>query len=127
VFAFLDLSRGEGPDSNEGSYLLHVVVEESGGRIVSTIQEVNLLDDRPSSAMLDQQIAFGFPDTLKRLQISYRRILSSYRLEVELPEETNKPRSWELKMADQSAARKNHIEVIYPHKLMPCTSPATSH
>jgi hypothetical protein len=43
-----------------------------------------------------------------------------YRLEVELPAETEKPRDWKLDMVDAQGKRRKDVGVVYPQKLGPC-------
>ena len=49
-----------------------------------------------------------------------RRIQYFYRIELELPQEVDKPRNLDLKFADEKAAAKKKFYLEYQHTLVPC-------
>ena len=50
----------------------------------------------------------------------YAQMAEFYRVEVELPQEVDKPRKWRLEVVDAHGKKRKDLTVVYPRKLMPC-------
>lgn len=69
------------------------------------------------AAFMNINSATDFDQALAFIQ---RRIQYFYRIELELPQEVDKPRNWDLKFADEKAAGKKKLNLEYQHLLVPC-------
>lgn len=46
-----------------------------------------------------------------------------YRLEIELPQEVDKPREWRLELVPREGFKVKDLRVVYQRKLLPCEAP----
>lgn len=52
----------------------------------------------------------------------YQQMGEFYSVEVVLPEGLSKPQGWKLEVLGENGKRRKDVEVVYPRKLVPCTS-----
>lgn len=93
-------------------------VEATGGNLVRTA-EVVFHTQPPAPPLLT------IPEEV-RLELAgiYAQMNKFYALRLELPEEVKEMREWELKFADEKAARKKHWTLYYQQKIAPCVAAA---
>lgn len=82
---------------------------------------------RTGGGWIDVEV-FAVDERLKELGVATRQLYEQmgdfYRLEVELPQGSDKPRDWKLEVVDSRGKRRKDLEVVYPRKLAPCTTAA---
>jgi hypothetical protein len=91
-------------------------VEATGGNLVRTA-EVVFHTQPPAPPLLT------IPEEV-RLELAgiYAQMNKFYALRLELSEEVEKMRGWELKFADEKAATKKHWTLYYQRKIAPCVA-----
>lgn len=121
VFAMLAVDpdpRGTTMEETTGREELEDLVDSTGGFSVgfdrksgkSYFPAADLFSDKsgkPTQLALD-------------LSQQFRRIVGFYRLQVELPEPVDKPRQWDLKLADPKQLKS--AVPVYPRTLTPCSA-----
>ncbi len=56
------------------------------------------------------------------MNLQFRQLKNFYRVNLELPEPLTVPQEWRLLVTGLDDSRQNNLQLIYPHRLMPCSS-----
>ena len=62
------------------------------------------------------------PQFERDMNNQFRQLKTFYRVNLELPEPLTVPQDWRLLVTGLDESRQNNLQLIYPHRLMPCSS-----
>jgi von Willebrand factor type A domain-containing protein len=110
-------ARGRAPGDDPS--ILRGLVERSGGvcSMVSGDSSVVSGDSSLQTGFTERRLA----DTVAAARPLYKEMREFYRLEIELPEEVDKPRKWKLEVSTDRGKKKEHFLAFYP-ELFPCSA-----
>ena len=118
LFAFLlldPMAGGNGPDAQD----FRTLANESGGAVARFGVQYRVIDTPQWDLQPRTRAAISLG-----AEVLYRQMENTYRLELELPAVLNKAQKWKLDVVDTQGRKHKDIDVIYPHKLFPCTAQA---
>ncbi|HYA96734.1 MAG TPA: hypothetical protein VEH49_01465 [Methylomirabilota bacterium] len=79
----------------------------------------------PPRRTLSQQLsAHEMASFSSSLRAADNSVIQTWRIELEMPDASDKWREWELQFSDERGERFKGAKIIYPHELAPCTLPA---
>jgi len=118
LFAFMplthfDLLRSRALQEATGPSAMLDLAQVTGGNVFSHTSPTTWFI--PSEKERRQQMRFA----LGRL---YNQMGRQDRLEIRLAAPVDKPRGWKLEIVDENGKPNRELEVLYPRKLMPCSS-----
>jgi hypothetical protein len=125
LFAFLFQRSGFGAmrsmEAAGPADMLHIT-EDTGGRALgfTTVYQDFYFAGVPMQdpAFVDKS---GTPTWLgSHLRSQYRQMLSFYRVDIDLPENVDKPQEWKLDLVGLDKFQKDNVVLKYPHMLLPC-------
>jgi Mg-chelatase subunit ChlD len=114
VFAFIlqpDQYNRHTPEELEGLHLVEELAQLTGGNFI----------DVSSRFYSRRDYQEGVDVAARRM---YQEMIAFYRLEIELMEEVDKPRAWDLALVPGSGVKAKELRLNYPKKLLPCPAAA---
>jgi hypothetical protein len=60
------------------------------------------------------------PQFERDMNLQFHQLKNFYRVNLELPEPLTRPQEWRLLLTGVDQSRQKELELIYPHRLMPC-------
>ena len=107
AFALVDFSAMRSPEETNGLSNMKELTELTGGNLICVT--VEYYAPRKHS----DGVALG-------VRALYQQMISFYRLEIELPQDIDKPREWKLELVPGMGFKPADFRVTYPRKLLPC-------
>lgn len=98
------------PEEHDGPKTLYEMVKKTGGEMIQPFTE----GDLPNKLNEAEKIA-------NAMDAFHRKMIYSFRLELELSKPLNKWRSWELKSSGDNKEKWKDVRLVYPSQLAACS------
>lgn len=119
VFTLFEPLRPVTPEELDAPPLMRDLTKLTGGNLIAVlIQPLGRVTLYDSSGRTYATLA-------TQVRTQYQQMTGFYQVEIELPQNVDKPREWKLNLVGGGQFRPRDFELTYPRKLLPCAAAGT--